>query len=122
MILKNCTKYLLLFLAVSIFSCEEDDERVVTLFDKGQTEANASSTAIRFGETIEFTSTSVKALTTNWTFAGGSPSSSINPNATVTYALPGTYEAKLTVKYIDNTIFSFGFHGKIDIPPPRVNS
>ncbi|MBW1655263.1 hypothetical protein GSY47_07700 [Flavobacterium quisquiliarum] len=25
-------------------------------------------------------------------------------------------------KYIDNTNFSFGFHGKIDIPPPRVNS
>jgi len=25
-------------------------------------------------------------------------------------------------KYIDNTIFSFGFHGKIDIPPPRVIS
>ncbi|WP_091491923.1 hypothetical protein [Flavobacterium phragmitis] len=25
-------------------------------------------------------------------------------------------------KYIDNTNFSFGFHGKIDIPPPRANS
>ncbi|MBB4801574.1 hypothetical protein HNP37_001635 [Flavobacterium nitrogenifigens] len=25
-------------------------------------------------------------------------------------------------KYIDNTIFSFGFHGKIDIPPPRAIS
>ncbi len=25
-------------------------------------------------------------------------------------------------KYIDNTIFSFGFHGKIDIPPPRIIS
>lgn len=25
-------------------------------------------------------------------------------------------------KYFDNTIFSFGFHGKIDIPPPRMNS
>lgn len=25
-------------------------------------------------------------------------------------------------KYIDNTVFSFGFHGKIDIPPPRLNS
>ena len=24
-------------------------------------------------------------------------------------------------KYINNTIFSFGFHGKIDIPPPRFN-
>lgn len=22
--------------------------------------------------------------------------------------------------YIDNSVFSFGFHGKIDIPPPRV--
>jgi len=103
--LKNSTKYLLLFLAVSIFSCEKDDDRVVTLYDKGLTEANASSTSIDFGETVEFTSTSQKALTTNWTFAGGSPSSSINPNVNVTYALPGTYEAKLTVKYIDNTIF-----------------
>lgn len=25
-------------------------------------------------------------------------------------------------KYIDNIIFSFGFHGKIDIPPPRLIS
>lgn len=24
--------------------------------------------------------------------------------------------------YIDNTIFSFGFHGKIHLPPPRLNS
>lgn len=24
--------------------------------------------------------------------------------------------------YVDNTILSFGFHGKIDIPPPRMNS
>lgn len=93
-----------MFLAVFIFSCEDDDVREVTLFDKGLTEANASSTNIRFGETVEFTSTSQKALTTNWIFAGGSPATSINPDVNVTYALPGTYEAKLTVKYIDNTI------------------
>lgn len=103
MILKNSTRYFLLFLAVSIFSCENEDERVVTLYDKGLTEANASSTNIQFGETVDFTSTSVKALTTNWTFAGGSPATSINPDVSVTYALPGTYEAKLVVKYIDNT-------------------
>lgn len=24
--------------------------------------------------------------------------------------------------YVDNTILAFGFHGKIDIPPPRINS
>lgn len=93
-----------MFLAVFIFSCENDDVREVTLYDKGLTEAYASSTNIRFGETVEFTSTSVKSMTTNWTFAGGSPASSINPNVNVTYALPGTYEAKLVVKYIDNTI------------------
>jgi len=104
MILKNSTRYFFLFLAVFIFSCENDDVREVTLFDKGLTEANASSTSIKFGETVEFTSTSNKALTTNWTFAGGSPATSINPNVTVTYSVPGSYEAKLVVKYIDNTI------------------
>lgn len=104
MILKNSTRYFLLFLAVFIFSCENDDVREVTLFDKGLTEANASSTSIRFGETVEFTSTSNKALTTNWTFAGGSPATSINPDVNVTYLVPGTYEAKLVIKYIDNTI------------------
>jgi len=104
MILKNSTRYFFLFLAAFIFSCENDDAREVTLFDKGMTEANASSTNIRFGETIEFTSNSQKALTTNWTFAGGSPATSINPNVNVSYAMPGTYEAKLSVKYIDNTV------------------
>jgi len=104
MILKNSTRYFFLFLAVLIFSCEEDDVREVTLYEKGLTEANASSTNIRFGETVEFTSTSRKALTTNWTFAGGRPATSINSNVDVTYANPGTYEAKLVVKYIDNTI------------------
>ena len=121
MILKNCTRYLFLFLAVFIFSCENDDVREVTLYDKGLTEANASSTNIKFGETVEFTSTSRKALTTNWTFAGGSPGTSINPNVTVAYALPGTYEAKLVVKYIDNTIETITFNivvAGIDPPLP----
>ena len=105
--LKNSTfsksRYFFLFFIIFAFSCE-DDTREVTLFDKGVTEANASSTNIRFGETVSFTSTSKKALTTTWSFQGGSPASSINPNVTIFYNTPGTYEAKLTVKYIDNSI------------------
>ncbi|MXN90601.1 carbohydrate-binding protein [Flavobacterium sp. Sd200] len=116
-------KYLSLIslFTVLILSCSDDDVRTVTLYSKGATEAEASSTNIRFGESVDFTSTSRKALTLNWTFAGGNPSTSINPNVTVAYAAPGTYEAKLVVKYIDNTVetktFSIVVRG-IDAPLP----
>lgn len=125
MTLKNYSllKYLclILFFAIFIFSCSDDDTRTVTLYTKGNTEAEASATNIRFGESVNFTSTSNKALTLNWTFAGGSPATSINPNVTVAYNTPGTYEAKLVVKYIDNTVetktFSIVVRG-IDAPLP----
>jgi hypothetical protein len=87
-----------------LFACSDDDVRTVTLFSKGSTEINASATTIQFGESVEFTSTSNKQLTLNWTFAGGNPATSINPDVTVTYNTPGTYEAKLVIKYIDNTV------------------
>lgn len=96
-------KYVMMAFAALAFSCK-DDIREVLVFDKGTTEADASSTNIEFGESVNFTSTSTKAQTIDWTFAGGSPATSINPNVTVTYNTPGTYEAKLVVKYIDNTV------------------
>lgn len=102
----NAIKYLCLsaLLSASVWSCSEDDVRTVTLYTKGATEASASATNIRFGESVDFTSSSNKALTVNWTFTGGNPATSINPNVTVSYANPGTYEAKLVVKYVDNTV------------------
>lgn len=125
MIFKHYTflKYLcaISLFTVFIFSCSEDDTRTVTLYTKGATEAQPSSTNIRFGESVNFTSTSNKALTLNWTFTGGSPATSINPNVTVAYNTPGTYDAKLVIKYIDNTvetkIFSIVVNG-IDAPLP----
>ncbi|MGS2738194.1 carbohydrate-binding protein [Sinomicrobium sp. M5D2P17] len=96
-------QYLILLSLCLIFSCE-DDIREVSLFDSGETIAEASNSDIGFGESVRFTSTSTKALTTNWTFPGGSPATSINPEVTVTYTTPGTFEAQLIVKYIDNTI------------------
>ena len=73
---------LLLFFAM-LFSCVEEEIREVTLYDKPHTEASASRTDIKFGETVDFKSTSFKHLTTTWTFAGGSPASSVNPDVTV---------------------------------------
>ncbi|WP_130736043.1 carbohydrate-binding protein [Flavobacterium sp. J27] len=114
-------EYIILFFILFIFSCEKEEDRTVTLYAKGNTEAQVSSTNIDFGETINFTSTSFKALTINWTFEGGSPTTSINPNIAVTYNTPGTFEAKLVVKYIDNTIetkqFTIVVNG-IDPPLP----
>lgn len=125
MILKNSpllkNLYLILGFSICIVACDNEEIREVTLFEKGQTEANASSTMVGFGESVDFTSTSTKVVTTDWTFEGGSPDSSINPNVTVTYTTPGIYEAKLMVKYIDNTIetktFSINVAG-IDAPFP----
>ena len=111
--------FLLLFALLS--ACAEEDIREVKLYDKPSTQATASKTDIKFGESIDFNSISVKNLTTTWTFEGGNPSSSINPSVNVTYNTPGNYEAKLVIKYIDNTVetkkFKINVKG-IDAPLP----
>ncbi|WP_366186671.1 carbohydrate-binding protein [Flavobacterium ovatum] len=101
--------YLILFFTFFLLSCEREVEREVVLYDKGKTEATASKTSIDFGQSVDFTSTSFKVLTTNWTFKGGSPATSINPNVKVSYSTPGTFDATLVVKYIDNTVETVKF-------------
>lgn len=106
MILKNMRilklKYLFLFLLIGVLSCDDDETFEVVLYEKGTAEATASTTNIEFGESVDFASTSTKTVSAAWTFAGGDPSSSTAENVTVTYNSPGTFEAKLEVKYIDN--------------------
>lgn len=58
---------------------------------------NASTTSGCAALTVNFTSTSIGAASYNWSFPGGSPSSSTVQNPTVTYALPGTYSVTLIV-------------------------
>jgi hypothetical protein len=126
MILKNLNKFrasnlfAFIFICIGILSCE-DDIREVTLYEKGTANATASTTDIEFGETVDFASIATKVQTLSWTFEGGSPSSSYDENVSVTYSSPGTFEAKLIVKYIDNTIdnktFSIAVNGP-DTPLP----
>lgn len=49
------------------------------------------------GATVTYTDASTNATGWNWTFTGGSPSSSTLQNPTVTYNTPGTYDVSLTV-------------------------
>ena len=100
--------YFVLCFTVLNFSCE-DDIREVTLYDEGETIADVSNAVLQFGESTNFTSSSTKSITTDWTFEGGTPATSINPNVTVTYNSSGTFEAQLLVKYVDNTTETFTF-------------
>ncbi|MFZ5552219.1 MAG: PKD domain-containing protein [Bacteroidota bacterium] len=59
----------------------------------------ADQTSICAGDTVNFTNTSTGAPFTsiNWTFAGGTPSSSTVANPSVIYSTPGTYTVTLSV-------------------------
>lgn len=107
MILKNMRilkRFFILFLVIGVFSCDDDDVREVTLYKKGTADATASATTIEFGESIDYSSTATKVQTLEWSFDGGTPNTSFEANPTITYNVPGTYEAQLIIKFIDNTV------------------
>jgi PKD repeat protein len=58
---------------------------------------SSSVSTICEGNTVTFTSTSTGALTYNWTFPGGNPSSATTAIVDVTYNTPGNYGATLLV-------------------------
>ncbi len=47
--------------------------------------------------TVKYTNQTPSATTYNWTFTGGTPATSTDPNPTVTYSTAGTYSVVLTV-------------------------
>lgn len=58
----------------------------------------AGNTHVCNGGSIQFTDQSVGSPTAwNWTFEGGTPSTSTQQNPLVTYSLPGVYDVSLTV-------------------------
>ena len=63
-----------------------------------QVAVSASRTAVCPGTSVTFTSTTAYCPGTYaWTFPGGTPATSADPNPTVTYANAGTYTATLVV-------------------------
>ena len=72
-------------------------------------DAEASSLLINEGETVTFTDNSTVVDTRTWTFEGGDPATSSDQEVTVTYATPGTYEAKIDINHTDGSAGSQTF-------------
>jgi PKD repeat protein len=61
------------------------------------TNFSASNTTIQVGQSVNFTDLSTGSPTSwAWTFSGGTPSTSISQNPSVTYNAAGTYDVSLT--------------------------
>ena len=92
-------KYFLLVLFAGLLSCE-DDVREVYLYKKGIIEATSTNTAIKGGETVTYTDASTKVRAIKWTFPGGSPGASIEPNVEVKYTKAGTFTTTLEITFV----------------------
>lgn len=57
----------------------------------------AGSNEIMAGESVQFTSQSMRAQTYQWTFEGGTPATSNEANPSIKYSVPGSYAVKLQV-------------------------
>ena len=114
-------KWLIPAFALCLLSCESDI-REVYLYNKGKLEATSTTATIKAGETVTFTDSSTKVRAIKWTFQGGSPGSSIDPNVVVKYAKGGSYTATLEITFVDNTIEKKIFNVEVEAPaiPPVV--
>jgi PKD repeat protein len=113
--------YFVLALSLSFLSCESD-VREVYLYNAGKLEATSTNTAIKAGETVTYTDSSTKVRAIKWTFQGGSPGSSAEPNVIVKYAKGGSYVTTLEITYVDNQIEKKTFAVEVEAPaiPPVV--
>lgn len=100
-------------------ACEQDDTHSVTLFEPGKLEATATSTDIKFGESITYTDLSTKVHTRNWVFPGGEPGTSTDSLVTVTYPSGGSFVAVLNVVFIDNQRGQYTFDVEVETDPDK---
>lgn len=86
---------------------------------------SASAGVICAGESVSFNDLSSNVPTSyQWTFDGGTPSSSTNPSPTIEYNSPGTYAVTLSVsnQYGSDVVTQSGFITVNQSPTLQVNS
>ncbi len=77
-------------------SDEETQEGLINVAYPAPTASfTSSSQLVKTGESVSFTNSSTNAVAYEWTFEGGSPSTSTSVNPTVTYNSAGTYTVSL---------------------------
>lgn len=106
-LMKKITKQLclLLFAVMVVSSCSNDDDiGQGVVFEPYTFEATASGDTILVGETVTFMDKSDPIVDREWSFPGGTPATSKEPNVTVTYETAGTFAAQITISYRDSSI------------------
>jgi len=114
-------KYFFLVFSIGLLSCD-DDVREVYLYNQGKLEATSTNTSVKAGETVTYTDASTKVRAVKWTFQGGAPGSSIEPNVEVKYTKGGTFTTTLEITFVDNTTQKKTFTVEVEAPatPPIV--
>lgn len=79
--------------------CGEDTyEQEIELIQKPIADFSVDKRDVCMGESVQFIDFSINADTYFWTFDGGTPSTSTDPNPVVTYHEPGNYDVSLSVE------------------------
>lgn len=110
----NPIRYLLftLFGLFVFTSCDNDDEnnQIVT---KELMATASSQTTVADGGFIKFIDLSLGVENRQWTFPGGTPATSENPEVDVVFSEPGDVIATLEVQYVDGTKETMEFPVKV---------
>ena len=79
--------------------CDDDDITIeIEVYDEPEVSFTVDSQTGCVGSTFQFEDTSYGNIQQwNWSFPGGTPSSSSQPNPEVTYSTPGSYDVSLEV-------------------------
>ena len=108
-----------------VFMCgKEDNSSVGTIWRKIgesplQADFEADVTATCVGSSVDFTDLSIGAITSwDWSFEGGTPSSSSDQNPTVTYNSTGVFDVELTItdEFGDDTKLKVDYITILDTP------
>ena len=92
--LQSVPLFIVYLIVLGLTGCSNDPEPSVEV----KAEFTTNTNSILEGEMIEFKDTSIgEPISWNWTFDGGTPSTSIEQNPVVVYDKPGNYSVSLVV-------------------------
>ncbi|MBR8534781.1 discoidin domain-containing protein [Carboxylicivirga sediminis] len=97
--MKKSIIYTLMMALVLLLSCQNEAEfNIDHLQSPLKAKFEANKTRVFIDEEVQFTNSSIGAKAYEWSFEGGTPSTSADESPVVSYASEGTYKVVLTVK------------------------
>lgn len=110
----NKREYIFLIVTALVVFVAACDRSTPDYLRPGEIFPKASQQNVFVGESIVFTDYSTRVESRQWTFEGGTPSSSTEQQVEINYPNPGSWEATLEVTYEDGTTTSETLTVRID--------